>query len=36
MGIDIFTVEAGQVTVLWHSTDHYVIATQLGATMTSQ
>ena len=36
IGIDIFTVEAGQVTALWHSTDHYVIATQLGATMTSQ
>lgn len=34
IGIDIFTIDAGQVIALWHSTDHYEMATQLGATMT--
>lgn len=36
VGIDIFTIDAGQVTALWHSTDHYDMAVQLGAIMTSK
>ncbi len=36
IGIDIFTIEAGQVIALWHSADHYDMAIQLGATMTPE
>lgn len=30
IGIDIFRVQHGRIVELWHVTDHYVMATQLG------
>lgn len=31
LGIDVFRVVDGQITELWHSTDHLVFAMELGA-----